>query len=87
MRNPSEEYSLEDIIKNFPPTCGWIVLIVEDIELLSDKAEETRMMMESIFEFSSKKPSIILIGEGDYKEVFADSEFALNEMGDGIRLC
>lgn len=83
-RSPSEDDSIVDIIKTYPPTCGWIVLIVEDIELLSGKAEEMQMMMESIFAFSSRNPSIILVGDGDYKKVFDGCEFAINEMNDGI---
>ena len=83
-RCPSEDDSIVDIIKTFPPTCGWIMLIVEDIEQLSGKAEEMQMMMESIFAFSSRNPSIILVGDGDYQKVFDGCEYAINEMTDGI---
>ena len=32
LQNPAEDDPVTDIIKNIPPTCGWITLIVEDIE-------------------------------------------------------
>ena len=84
LNKPGEDDALIDIIEDMPPTCGWIVLIVEDLELLSGKAEVMQEMMESVFTFSSNMPSIILVGNGEYQEVFAGCEFALNEMADGI---
>ena len=39
LNKPGEDDALIDIIEDMPPTCGWIVLIVEDLELLSGKAE------------------------------------------------
>ena len=70
MNTPSDENPLIDIIKDIPPTCGWIVLILEDLELLSGKLEEMKEMMESIFAFASRRPSIVLVGEGNYIKVF-----------------
>ena len=81
--NPGENDPLLDIIDDLPPTCGWIILIVEDMDLLSDK-EEMREMMEAIFAFSSNNPEIVLVGDGDYKKVFSGCEFALKEMAEGI---
>ena len=80
----TENDYLLDIIEDYPPTCGWIVLVVENIELLSGKADEMKEMMESVFTFSARYPSIILVGEGEYETVFAGCEYALNEMTDGV---
>ncbi|MCR4616801.1 MAG: hypothetical protein K5669_01300 [Lachnospiraceae bacterium] len=82
-RNPGENDPLVDIIEKLPPTCGWITLIVEDIELLSSK-EEMQEMMETIFAFASRNSEIILVGDGDYKKVFSGCEYALKEMAEGI---
>ena len=84
MHKPTEDDDLLTIIRNYPPTCGWIVLIIEGVELLSGKAKEMQEMIEAIFAFSSKRPSIILVGTGDYKKVFAGCEFAMNKMIAGI---
>ena len=84
MQNPDEDASMVDIIEDYPPTCGWLVLIVEDIEKLSDDAEKMKDMMESIFAFAPKHPSIILVGNGDYKEVYSGCEDVMRKMADGF---
>ncbi len=82
MHNPGEDDQLLDIIDGMPPTCGWIVLIIEGLESLSGKKEAMQEMMESVFAFSTNLPSIVLVGEGDYKKIFEGCEFALKEMTD-----
>lgn len=83
MHHPGENDPLVEIIDDLPPTCGWIMLIVEDIELLSGK-EEMQEMMETIFAFASRNSEIILVGDGDYKKVFEGCDYALKEMAEGI---
>lgn len=75
---------LSDIIEDIPSTCGWIVLIVQDTEALSGDAEKMEEMMETILAFVCKRSSIILIGSGDYKDVFSGCEYTLQEMADGL---
>ena len=36
MQKPVDDEPLEEIIKRFPSTCGWITLIIEDIDDISD---------------------------------------------------
>lgn len=83
-RHPKEDDPLVDIIESMPATGGWITLIVEDMETLSEDAEKMKEMMETIFSFAVNRSDIILIGDGDYKDVFSGCEFALREMEDGI---
>ena len=84
LQEPAEDEPIVDIIENIPPTCGWIILIVEDIETLSDDPGRMKEMFKSFLSFALDLSSIILIGDGDYKESFAGCELALNEMTDGI---
>ena len=84
LHHPSKDDSLETIIYDVSPTCGWITLIVEDIETLSDKPEIMQEVIKAIFSFSSRRANIILIGNGDYKEVFSGCEYAMGEMIVGI---
>ena len=84
MNIPADDASLVDIINDYPPACGWLSLIIEDVEVLSEKPKEMQEMMETVFAFSSKHASIILVGKGDYKTVFSGCEYALTEMADGI---
>ena len=39
-KKPGAADPIEDIIKDIPPTCGWITLIVEDMEDLSGQNEK-----------------------------------------------
>ena len=84
LNEPKEDDSLIDIVDDYPPTCGWIMLIVEDIEALSENERKMKEMMETIFKFAVNRPSIILIGNGDYKEVFSGCEYALSWISDGL---
>ena len=84
MRKPDEEDLLLDIINAYPPTCGWIVLIVEDIETLSEDSKKMQEMLKTILAFACKRSSIVLTGNGDYKDVFSSCEYALHEMYDGV---
>ena len=78
-----EDDSLMDVIRMIDSTCGWIVLIVEDVETLSDDSEKMEEMMQTLVAFGYKNPSIILVGNGDYEEVFAGCEYTLREMRNG----
>lgn len=78
-----EDDSLMDVIRMIDSTCGWIVLIVEDLETLSDDSEKMEEMMQTLVAFGYNNPSIILVGNGDYEEVFAGCEYALREMQNG----
>lgn len=78
-----EDDSLMDVIRMIDSTCGWIVLIVEDVETLSDDSEKMEEMMQTLVAFGCKNPSIILVGNGDYEEIFAGCEYALCEMRNG----
>lgn len=80
----NEDTPTVELINDYPPTCGWIVLIVQDIEKLSDDEVKMQEMMETILAFASRRSSIILVGNGDYKDVFSGCEYALSEMQDGI---
>lgn len=83
-RDVNDDMAITDIIKKYPSTCGWIVLIVEDVESLSNEAEKLKDLFETILNFGCKGASIVLVGNGDYKEVFADCEFALQQMNIGL---
>lgn len=78
-----EDDSLMDVIRMIDSTCGWIVLIVEDVETLSDDSEKMEEMMQTLVAFGYKNPSNILVGNGDYEEVFAGCKYALHEMRNG----
>ena len=82
--HPGPEDPILDIIEEYPPTCGWILLIVEDIERLSGKPEKMQEVIETLFRFASKRASVVLVGKGDYKDVFAGCEYALNKMEAGL---
>ena len=81
---PQENDTTVDIIKRLPPTCGWIVLVVKDIDYFSDDSEKMQEMIETLRKFAAKSPSIILIGNGDYKDVFSKCEYALHSMEAGL---
>ena len=85
LQKPADDDPITDIIGNIPPTCGWITLIVEDIEAFSDDKEKMEEMFKTFLSFAVKFSNIILIGNGDYKDTFAGCEFALREMDDGIK--
>lgn len=78
-----EDDSLEDVIRMIDASCGWIVLIVEELETLSDDCEKMEEIMQTLVAFGYNNPSIILVGDGDYEEVFAGCEYALREMRNG----
>lgn len=48
MNIPADDASLVDIINDYPPTCGWLSLIIEDVEVLSEKPEEMQEMRTGI---------------------------------------
>lgn len=85
MQKPADDEPLEEMIKRFPSTCGWITLIVEDIDDIADDKEKTEEMIKSFMSFAAKRSNVILIGNGDYKETFAGCEFALWKMDYGIK--
>ena len=78
-----EDELLVDVIRMISSSCGWIVLIIEDLETLSDDSEKMEEMMQTLVTFGYNTPSIILVGNGDYEEVFAGCEYALREMRNG----
>ena len=82
MHEPKEDDPLESIIDVYPPTCGWIKLIVEDVEALSN--DEMREFLNCVMTFAARRADVILIGNGDYKDVFSGCEYALREMEDGF---
>ena len=84
-QNPADDDPIKEIIGSIPSTCGWITLIVEDIEAFSDDKEKMEEMFKTFLSFAVKLSNIILIGKGDYKDTFAGCEFALREMDDGIK--
>lgn len=85
MQKPADDEPLEEMIKRIPSTCGWITLIVEDIDDIADDKEKTEEMFKSFMSFAAKRSNVILIGNGDYQETFAGCEFALWEMDYGIK--
>ena len=82
MHAPQEDDPLESIIEAYPPTCGWIALIVEDVEMLSN--DEMQEFLNCVMTFAARRADVILIGNGDYKDVFSGCEYALREMEDGF---
>ena len=82
--NPGKDDPIIDIIKELPSTCGWLTLIVEDMEALKGQPEKTQEMFETFMKFAAKRASVILIGDGDYKDVFSGCEYVLGEMDAGI---
>jgi len=84
-QNPADDDSIIDIIKSISPTCGWITLIVEDIEAFSDDKEKMEELFKTFSSFAAKRSNVILIGNGDYKEVFAGCESALQKIDCGIK--
>ena len=54
-----------------------------DLETLSDDSEKMEEIMQTLVAFEYNNPSIILVGNGDYEEVFAGCEYALHEMRNG----
>ena len=83
-RKPSSDCHLVDIIKDLPSTCGWIILIVEDIEQISDDKEKMQELMESIMAFGTRHSSIILVGNGDYKDVLSKNTNVLDAITNGF---
>ena len=77
---PEETDSLEVIITDFPKTCGWLTLIVEDMELLSGETDKLSEIFRAVVTFASMGANIILIGKGDYKKIFAGCDPVLEEM-------
>ena len=83
-RKPSRNCHLVGMIKDLPSTCGWIILIVEDVEQISNDKEKMRELMESLMAFGSRHSSIILVGNGDYKDVFSKNENVLDAITNGF---
>ena len=77
---PKEDDPLESIIEAYPPTCGWIALIVEDVEMLSN--DEMQEFLNCVMTFAARRADVILIGDGDYRDIFSGSESALREIED-----
>ncbi|SEA17034.1 hypothetical protein SAMN05216349_1065 [Oribacterium sp. KHPX15] len=82
--NPNSETLLKDIIMDIPPSCGWITLIVEDIEILSDSPQIMRELIKTLLHFASRRSNIILIGNGNFYNVFSGCEDALERIICGI---
>ena len=82
--HPNEDSLLKDVINDIPSDCGWITLIVNDIDLLTDKPEIMQELVETLIHFASKRSNIILIGNGDYRNVFSGCEDALERITCGI---
>ncbi len=83
-RKISGDETSVDIIKRLPPTCSWIYLLVEDVETLSDDSNKIEEVIRSLSAFSMKGANIVLIGNGDYKDVFFGCEYAIKLMTDGM---
>lgn len=83
-REPGEDDPIEDIIKDLPPTCGWITLIVEDMDALSGQNDKLQEMMRAFSAFAAKRASVILVGKGNHEDVFAGCEYALDKMAAGL---
>ncbi len=77
MNPPNDGDSVIDIINNLPPTCGWIVLVIEDIEAFSGDSGDLNEMYEAIIAFASKKSDIIFVGKEDNKQFFSGCEIGL----------
>ncbi|MCR4717783.1 MAG: hypothetical protein K5656_11455 [Lachnospiraceae bacterium] len=71
MHKPDENAPLMEVIEDIPGTCGWIVLVVEDCELLSEDDEKNRETLQAILTFASKGAEIVLVGNKDLKDVFS----------------
>ena|GEM_PF-2547569 len=83
-KKPGAADPIEDIIKDIPPTCGWITLIVEDMEDLSGQNEKMQKMISAFISFAAKCANVILLGKGGVKDVFAGCDDVLEWMSDGI---
>ena len=86
VKNPGKKDSLEDIISDIPATCGWITLIVEDLEKLTGQDEKMQEMFRTFMKFAAKRSNIILVGSGDYRDVFSGCEYALGAMEYGLNV-
>lgn len=84
MHKVADDDPIIDIINDFSPLSGWITLILEDVEKLSEKAEMAQEMITTLFRFATRRANIILIGNGNYKDVFSGCENALDEMEAGV---
>ena len=84
LSKPSEDAELLGVIRNYPPTCGWIALVVEGIETFFDDCGKMQELMEKLMAFAARRPSIILIGNGDYRDVFYKCDYALHSMEAGF---
>lgn len=78
--DPSEDDSIEDIISSIPPTGGWLTLIVEDLEELSEQPEQMTTLFQAVFAFVAKRASVILIGSGDHRRILSKSESLLSDI-------
>ena len=76
--------SAKDIIKSILSPCGWITLIIENMESMSNDEERMNELFELLLILAEKKANIILTGYGDYKIVFAGCENALKRMDGGM---
>ncbi len=84
MKKANDSIPIEGIIYDLPATCGWITLIVEDVDTLSGDTEKIQEMVTSLFAFASKRANIIIIGNWNYKDVFSGCERTLDEMEGGL---
>lgn len=82
LQKTTDDESIEDIIERYPHTCGWITLIVENIEQLSGD-KESNEMLDSLLSFAYTRANVILVGNGDYKEVLSGLGFQLRDAEDG----
>ena len=84
MKEPDDNDGLMDIIEDLPPSCGWITLIIRDIDKLSEFPDKIQEMMMTVNSIACNKARIIVIGDKDYKDVFRENEYALNLFTEGL---
>ncbi len=80
LKEPAADDSAMDIIKSILSPCGWITLIIENMESMSNDEERMNELFELLLILAEKKANIILIGNEGYKKVFAGCEHALKKM-------
>ncbi|SEQ39481.1 hypothetical protein SAMN02910369_01684 [Lachnospiraceae bacterium NE2001] len=83
---PDDKESVIDIVNGLIPTCGWIVLIVEDIDKIAENDIQIQEFMRTIITFASKHSSIILVGNGNKTDVLSRCEYVSDEMFDDDRI-
>ena len=83
LEKPTDDQPIEDIIESIQTPCGWIILIIEDIDSLYEAYGKLEEMMKYILSFALRSPYIILTWNEDHESFFSVYEHALQEISNG----